>query len=300
MSINLPSDAWNVISNYVKGDEPTDFVRSQFQAYGHSFAPLASTNKQLNALHADELSTLGKTHHLMNKYSQFQTKYEEIIEKNNNGIGRLKWHEDAALKEGCPVLKAALLSGSSSKSALPFDEQTEDDIRDIVKLIPESMNNIHSMTKFKEILAGGEALFYSDNTKTRQLKKPQENKTTGKFKLTKGKTIIGSEDFNVLTLSCLNPKISKELISYLIKNGANPDQKILAGDYKPFNTSVEAYVLRVISDGDPRRQEIANLFKEYKFKKVEVLMCGTQDSRTVLKPDMWKIILNNYMGLKNN
>lgn len=116
----------------------TKVTSTQIKAVAIQLVNLSLVNKKFNQICSEKLKTLKKINDLVNKYSKYNRKYERSL---------TDWLTGAELvPKGNPQLLDALFTGCR----FPFAESTfeaytpeiEQDIKDIVKLTPQSMNCI--------------------------------------------------------------------------------------------------------------------------------------------------------------
>lgn len=127
-SFNLPPEMYYKIVNYFN---PSKMTSEEVRLCGQEVAVLSVIDAKINSVCGEKLQNLKKIYELITKYSEYNDQYSLALERGIN-IG------------GNPQLLDAVLTGTNFKyvgrSFKVFNAETEEDIRTIVKLTPESMS----------------------------------------------------------------------------------------------------------------------------------------------------------------
>lgn len=125
---NLPPEMCYKIVNYFS---PSKMTIDEVKRCGREVVVLSLIDTRINSAADEKLENLKKIYKLINKYSEYNDQYSLALERGINISGN-------------PQLLDALLTGTNfpyiGRSIQLFNEETEEDIRSIVKLTPESMN----------------------------------------------------------------------------------------------------------------------------------------------------------------
>lgn len=126
-SFNLPPEMCYKIVNYFN---PSKMSSEEVRLCGREVAVLSLIDTKINSVCEEKLENLKKIYELINKYSEYNDQYSLALERGID-IG------------GNPQLLDAVLTGTNFKyvgrTSKVFNAETEEDIRTIVKLTPESM-----------------------------------------------------------------------------------------------------------------------------------------------------------------
>lgn len=130
----LPQEISKIIEEDIKDIKPRYFLPEEIKACAKQLLGAFSTNKHFNAIFAPTMNDLKKTLYLTEKYHAYSLQYRNEVE---NRIATTN-----------PHLIDALGSGSNYKAFLGFYTTTfhaytpriEDEIKEIVRLMPQSIN----------------------------------------------------------------------------------------------------------------------------------------------------------------
>lgn len=134
---SLPIELNCYIVNFIQPEKPEKFTVGEIKSCARKFAYISLFNKGFDQICSDRLISLKKIYDLVTKYNKYNNDYE------NPGK---EWGGREFDPKGNPQLLDALFTGCK----LSFAESTfnvytpviEQDIKDIVKLTPQSLNCI--------------------------------------------------------------------------------------------------------------------------------------------------------------
>lgn len=131
---SLPLEMKDYIVNCFK---PKKLTKTLVKEYANIVRIIAQVNKTMHEICNRKLCDLKRTYELLEKYHSYQHYYEKPLVD----ILTEKEHE----VKGNPQLFDALLTGieiPNQSSIKKYDETIESDIKDIVKLMPQSINSV--------------------------------------------------------------------------------------------------------------------------------------------------------------
>ena len=125
----LPSEVNSIILKNVISDQPALFTRTKIKDYASKINNIAKINKETSEVFSEKMKDLKRIHELVNKYSVYNEYYEQYGEKDGDVN---------------PHLLDAVFTGWNlpfgDHSIKDYTQETENDIRDIVRLTPQSLN----------------------------------------------------------------------------------------------------------------------------------------------------------------
>lgn len=189
------------------------------------FVKIALVNREFQQICSEKLVVLKKINSLVNKYKIYNFCYQKIweiwkgIRQNTGFIG--------CDPKGNPQLLDALFSGCIDKglcSHKEYNQQIEQDIEDIVKLTPQSLN-----CNFGTLNILGNRKIYN---------------------------------VTPLAVACINHHIPLHILKFLLQNGANPNATLNQDDGKSVHIFEILISDNVVMDPE-RLVCIADLFSLY-------------------------------------
>jgi hypothetical protein len=131
----LPTEIKDYVSGFII---PSKLSREEIRSCGRNILQLSLVNHELKNICDNRLSVFKRVHGLLAKYFKYQGEYE------NPGKD---WHTGREFDpKGNPQLLDALFTGCTLPFAgstfNTFNQEIEDDIKEIVKLTPQSVNCI--------------------------------------------------------------------------------------------------------------------------------------------------------------
>ncbi len=132
----LPSEVNSIILKNVILDQPTIITSGKIKDYANKINNIASINKTTFEVLSEKMKDLKRIRELVNKYTIYNRDYEQYGE------------EDGDVN---PHLLDAVLTGWNlpfgDHSIQEYTQETENDIKDIVRLTPQSLNCKHGYTR---------------------------------------------------------------------------------------------------------------------------------------------------------
>lgn len=234
----LPSEIINEIISY-DFKTPINNCRNELTSFARALLNLSLTNKRLMNICSNNLTETKRKFEIVTKYFIKQTKYEENCLKINNIVIPCPHLCDALLTGIENSFKSPFFKTTAKSSQLEYTEEVEKDIRDILLLMPQSLDYIY-VNKFLKI-----------DSNSQEINEELDS-------------IAGTERYNSLTIACLNPAISLDIIKEMIniKNGNNINYKIIRKQdgIKMFNLT--DFISLKLSNDSKRLNEILSLLKK--------------------------------------
>ncbi len=151
---SLPTEIKKYVSDFII---PPNLSIKEVKSYGRHFLNLSLVNKELKDICSEKLSTLKKIHGLLIKYHKYQDQYENP-QKNYYTLIDPK---------GNPQLLDALFTGCKLRLANStfdtYNQEIEYDIKEIVKLTPQSVNCILGKLRCREMVTPLAAACFNTN-----------------------------------------------------------------------------------------------------------------------------------------